>query len=79
MNSSVHFNATPCIIANVTEKHMSEDDKMFTKWLALGSRRGNSPIDAMLFLEFEFTFKTDCLPYATFSMVSELQDVRQPT
>ena len=33
----------------------------------------------MLFLEFELTFKRDCLPYATFSMASELQDLRQPT
>ena len=42
-------------------------------------RRRNCPIDAMLFLEFEFTLKRDCLPYATFSMVSELHDLRQPT
>ena len=33
----------------------------------------------MLFLEFKFTFKRDCLPYATFSMASQLQDLRQPT
>ena len=33
----------------------------------------------MLFLEFELPCKRDCLPYATFSMVSELQDLRQPT
>ena len=32
----------------------------------------------MLFLEFKFTFKRDCLPYATFSMACELQDLRQP-
>ena len=33
----------------------------------------------MLFLEFVFTFERDCLPYATFSMVTELNDLRQPT
>ena len=33
----------------------------------------------MLFLEFELTFKRDCLPYATFSMACELQGLRQPT
>ena len=30
-------------------------------------------------MEFEFTLKRDCLPYATFSMVSALHDLRQPT
>ena len=33
----------------------------------------------MSFLEFEFTFKRHCLRYATLSMASELQDLRQPT
>ena len=33
----------------------------------------------MLFLEFKFMFKRHCLRYATLSMASELQDLRQPT
>ena len=35
MNNSVHFLAIPWIIANVTKEHVSEDDIMFTKVLAL--------------------------------------------
>ena len=35
MNNSVHFDAISCIIANVMKKHVSEDDIMFTKELAL--------------------------------------------
>ena len=30
----MQFYAIPCIIANVTKKHMSEDDILFTKPLA---------------------------------------------
>ena len=33
----------------------------------------------MLFLEFKFTCKRDCLPYATFSMFSKLHGLRQST
>ena len=35
MNNSVHFDAIPCIIANVIKEHVFEDDIMFTKVLAL--------------------------------------------
>ena len=58
---------TELIVTELIVTELVVTELIVTELVVTELRRRNRPLMPMLFLEFEFTFKRDCLPYATFS------------